>query len=1036
MGSSKQAHLDAQKKRMAQRVRLFLKAKGDQDAKGARVKWDKKFVPNVEHILGLDHALQGGTGLDLKHFQAARRPVAVPPGHRRYFVPADKLPICMTRDGFASRSCIANCTTGEKWLEVDWAPSSRKLLFEVLDCGSIGWYSKYFLFAEGCIRGCFQADPCHVRYNRFKTCVRTAGLWDIWLEGSILVGLRKGPWSGAAHFSTLREVAENMAAHGSSDDPLFQMLYEYILEDGHGSQVPEEAWSMEHIQATWDRLLEVDIFNKKGSKAKVSRWFSWPCQMRGMLKSLSWLLLVCLKVGIENNWYATVDDTPLVSSARVKPTEEVPDEAAAPQGHQLLARDDAAPDDADGAAAEPCVDQKRAMTKSTMHLACEILCNRAHCKVFSIICVLGEASETEHNKQVTKCKTQRGCLEWWSGLAGESWLQVCMGEVTCLCDPQSLSSMGFKSAHTPLTEEHPDRLEEQHLADSMMKLLIELLKVEINEGRVYSQCPPYVYGGLLHHDVQKRSTCMAFLKRVWVALEAAETHARDDPWMQAFLRNLVWTKQVWAREILIGLRECNFASLPQLLSKEIRACGMAMKSSKLAEDGFNNLRDHERLHKASKLGRASRWHATITSSLLEDAGRPGVVITDADKFGAGKKVPSSMFEAKQVASSLPDELLEQFRSAKTPWGPKPNDFHLQAQRLEVLLQAGSDYHKLKQSWLALLVEPGCILYKYGTNLVEHGLVLSVTDYGAVAWKVQGKRRGDFTYYALVPAQGAQPWRQLCVLGDLPSWEVSEVTLLPPAIVAARCDPEAAHRHGCLLVPTATKGLMAFAASRAFHRLNTGRLKELAAILEVKIPNTRPRTEFEWRRLLINSALPFESPEGIDCIIEEWTGLQPKEDVWGTCLTADGLTALEGALDQDEVAEIKAIVQTRCAQAAESHPGKASSSSAGAPKKRGRKPAKLKVPFGEIFTKDQARELLPTTADGATLKGCTIHDDRKLHMRWKASYPKKEAPFTNSCSWSEHISDKVACLRVLRWCWACHSQLTGQECPWDWGDLGD
>jgi len=49
---------------------------------------------------------------------------------------------------------------------------------------------------------------------------------------------------------------------------LFQMLYEYTLEDEHGSHVPEEAWSMEHMQSTWDRLLQFDIFKRRARRPK------------------------------------------------------------------------------------------------------------------------------------------------------------------------------------------------------------------------------------------------------------------------------------------------------------------------------------------------------------------------------------------------------------------------------------------------------------------------------------------------------------------------------------------------------------------------------------------------------------------------------------------------------------------------------------------------------------------------------------------------------------------------------------------------
>ena len=490
--------------------------------------------------------------------------------------------------------------------------------------------------------------------------------------------------------------------------------------------------------------------------------------------------------------------------------------------------------------------------------------------------------------------------------------------------------------------------------------------------------------------------------------------------------------------MLIGLSENSFASVPAPVHQEVMAFARAMKSSKPADDSFNFLRDQEAGHKAHKLGRASRWHKTVHSGVMQDAGRKAVQVTDAGRFAAGKTLPATMFMAKSVSDTLDEELLQRFRQSKKPWGPKPDAFHLTADRLEALLQAKGDYSKLKRSWLALLAEEGSIVYRPGTNLVEHGLVLSTSEFGAVVWKVHGKRRGEFKFYVLKPAPGVHPWKQLQLWDDLADWRVTEVDALAPAVASAKCNHDVEQRPGLLLVPRATKPLLAAAAAKAFYKLNFGRLRELATtVLELEIPKPKPRSEYDWCRVLMKHVLLSQPDGSIDSLMEEWRGCKPKPSTWGMCLTEKGVEALDGVLDADEVEQVKEAVadhtakskglQKACAQP---------SSSSSAPAGRGKRaPRLMKVGLGKVFGRADARALLPMQG-GIPVKGCSVQIDKKLHMRWIASYPNPFPPYSHSCVWNDTVSERTACLRVIRWAWQCHTAATGEACVWEFGHLGD
>eukprot|EP00972_Heterocapsa_arctica_P017026 2515474-Heterocapsa_arctica.AAC.1 len=83
-----------------------------------------------------------------------------------------------------------------------------------------------------------------------------------------------------------------------------------------------------------------------------------------------------------------------------------------------------------------------------------------------------------------------------------------------------------------------------------------------------------------------------------------------------------------------------------------------MHTSKSVEDTFNMLRDEEKQHKSSKLGRCSRWHKTIESGILEEADRRRLLVTDADRYAASTAIPDAMFHAGKNEFSLGVDVME------------------------------------------------------------------------------------------------------------------------------------------------------------------------------------------------------------------------------------------------------------------------------------------------------------------------------------------------------------------------------------------
>jgi hypothetical protein len=392
---------------MDERLKSFLKEKADQTSAAAKVSFHKRYATNVDHLKALDHSLQGTFGFSLKSFECERPPRARAKDEKRYFVKAADLPPDLCRDlGLESRSCIHDQVTGKRFLEVLWT-AERKCLFQVLDCGASAWPGKFFLYSEAAVRGGFMGDPCHTRFNRFKTAVRKVGLWGSWLEGSLINGLRRGPLAGASNFATLSSTASSMFESSDYKDPLFKHCYVPIALHFFKGNLPMDVHSEGIMKLLWDSLPRAGVFHRKGSTQKSSRWFQWLVQMEDISLDLGFLWMVLCRVCIERNYVGTLDD---LASDHVRPA---PVQAEAPVPAEPDRR--VAGANSETALADKEMKAARKKTRNNLHLACKILNTDLQVSLIKMIYIVGRVSKERHGTQAHMCKTQLGGLHWFAG---------------------------------------------------------------------------------------------------------------------------------------------------------------------------------------------------------------------------------------------------------------------------------------------------------------------------------------------------------------------------------------------------------------------------------------------------------------------------------------------------------------------------------------------------------------------------------------------------------------------------------------------
>lgn len=266
----------------------------------------QKLLPNYRHMRALDHALFSATGCGLAAFVPARRPGALLKGQRRFDIDIQELPIELQEHGHGRtvRWCIEDTEQGDSWLEAAWDATTRKVFHNILDRGSIGWQSKFFIFCELGLRGQQWPDIHHRRWNAALRSIHGAGLTLVKLDIQLIFNLSRGPWHNGANFGKLSEAAFEYLSSVDCDDKLFGQYYPWLVEDPIGFNPPPTYGTQAHMQQVFESLLEAKSLNLKGGRSKMNRWFDWVKKAQSLKESWATICLVLVYIGLHEKWFS------------------------------------------------------------------------------------------------------------------------------------------------------------------------------------------------------------------------------------------------------------------------------------------------------------------------------------------------------------------------------------------------------------------------------------------------------------------------------------------------------------------------------------------------------------------------------------------------------------------------------------------------------------------------------------------------------------------------------------------------------------
>lgn len=1004
-------------------------------------------LANRNHTMGLDHALQTGLGLSgLAAFACSAPVLALKAGETRYWVQVRDLPIEIQRcsPDRDRRSCIAS--GGQRRLEVNWS-APRPSLHINCDMGMIGWVSKAALYHSGvgALRGWWEADPAHRRHNNVLGAISRAGMSWCKLEVLLTNTLVSGPFDSAAFFGVVVEASEELFANMDFHCPLFQEHYRRISFEHHKGVLPVHFASEEHMQEMWAACREAWVFSKRGEKPKQGRWFK--VFARAELQEPCWtmLLMVLQYIGLVEGWAVDMDDARLADGAL-----DASRAAASTQGRGVKGQGGAEERPAGQEVAQRSVAESNAQVESlrkrchnVLHVCMTIFSRPSVRALWLMVTRLTRPTQEAHGKALVMQKTKQGCSEWCIDMALGRYCSGLAATFEVFRDEHMLVEAGLLS-QCVAGEGFVFSLDiAGPMVEATFEFVLHLVGSEILWCRRYNDMPPGLFMALLsdeHKEVSLRR-----LEGWWQALLEFEAEVLRDPSLRKFHSELTWAHASWVREIMTGLAEASWRKVPSDLREELLQVSRTFKSSKLAEDGFNLLRDRGRHHKAQRQSIGLRYANILTSALLSDADRPLPPVRSGSK---APEVPAEIFKSScNEDFSLGDAFMEALMSDSDVTVSSAK--YMQASCLwSAILQMRPYFQRLSRVWMSLLARPGDYIMKRAADgIVQCGLVVASTQFGAVVLRVELRPISASLSEICIATQGNELiYDQFCIW-DPEEWEVFQVIPKPPAWAAAHGLSGDFSRGIFFTVNSAAPSkLLIASAYRGFQSLTVAQLGDMVTTFAISYAGRRPTLEAEVASLVIRHFLPDLSQEELLEVVNQ-RNLKSKQAGGQSILSsetakvaADGLgdeelgTSLDSEVKAAELA--KKVLRQNLAKVPPHLVGSVrrvsrttgAGSSADLPSSQ---PQPVAPPLvRRSYALSEIRALLPK------VRGCTI--TQHTGKAWLARYPGQPGDkLSLTVGFKKGDKDSIydALVEVLTWVWTRHQSqpsYAGEQPPFDLG----
>ena len=1024
---------------------FFSQSLNEDEARQLSVPLKTAYLANADDLRALDHALRETFSWSLSDLRPQQPCTRLEAGQQRYMVKMEDLPLGIRQSSYgrSHRSCVRR-VDGTTFLEAPQVPH-RRVLHEWLDMGSVGWNGRYPLFHKWQCRGSMGFDPSHRRWDNVLNVYTSSGLNLLRLEMLVLQTFTSGPWHSDGNFRKLEHAAVEWNKSSTCDDGLFRFFYARICRDLHNGRYSAEFEAYAHRKSLWDSLPNLVSKCVYGMHTKNNRWFQFVRRHSEFKQYWSLTLAVCCYCALHKGVWRGIDDSPLLKHTlpgRLLPDAELHAVASVSgiSGPRSVAWSNEE------------MKKLRSSCKTGLELATTILAMEETRALATGTTAIALSLDGEHARTITEMKTRSGAFNWRLEMAIGGRFGPALRGMSVLWDAQILVDVGLLSFHGANKCEFSDESASK-IADCLFVFARDLLAAEVNFARQYSGDFPNFFVALLDKDDDRRAESFRYVSDVWLTLTNMEQKCATDPWLDSYMRDLMFPLNIWCREVFVGIHECGGTALPGDIAQEVLGYARGFGGTKINEDMFNILRRRCKLSPNDQLGPAGVWHCSLTFELITANDMRPVKSTadDAIQANATSKgtAPKTLFESTSCGTfSLGEETLAELKAGALVWPhPSPQRFLLRPCALDALMRCRDDVGKLKRAYLSKLVYPGDVIVERLERVTDNrALAIDVNEYGIVTWPVHLRKRFDYYVVSLdLVDSRRKPWSQL-IVADVRGWYTLPVIAFPPSVAAKELkidDESPSEFRGIALVLDTRAGpvpILQSAAQQGFSQLTVVEMGKMVRDLEVPYEPPKPSSERDLAALLIRWVFPKIGEETLKEYLAKRGARRPTHD---HILDDSNATAVEGMLRPDDADAAKKTVvkekakptpiapRTLAALALNEKPEEVASSSsssgsggivpAPAPLAIGKKKIDVKVYDGIA-----ARPYMPA------VKGAWIG----IHTgtAWQVRYPPKlDFPRSHTITWNDdvpghgHYDSMVKC---LKWVWAEHYKVTAEACPWE------
>ena len=687
--------------------------------------------------------------------------------------------------------------------------------------------------------------------------------------------------------------------------------------------------------------------------------------------------------------------------------------------------------------------------------------------------MIGDPIDIEHGMQLTECKTPTGSIEWHIRTACGPWPQLnaifnAMFSRKLLLMTGLISDRQVAQCGGPFTDEeaHAVRVKWFEFGSS-------LIGYEVLFICLYRVSPPGCFVRLVSKDREEHDAGMVWLKKLYLAVEAAEELAKTDAWMARWLDGLLWRNNPWVMEKFTALAETEFTCIPQDQQSEF-ADPFKGVGTKDMEDSINELRRCCEESPAGNVSTAHQWWHLQNCGLFDERGYRPVQPTKQDYVGHGRQsLPKKMFNAGSYLKnfSLGDD------AAKLLVGnsftcPNADNFMKQCIRTSALEWAhGKEFEKLKLLWTNKLFVKGTVV-SHREGLVDNIalLVVSVSEYGFIGWRVRVIMEGGIEWVRFTNPE-AVPF-EIKHVEDPEEWTVIQCEPVHPSVAVQANDGRQNidfDAYGYRTAGTAPQALLDYNALNGFRGwtcpsmlmlldwmpgepvrpkpvreadILAALLKKMftdlpAALIQQCLETRKPTLQLCYTPAITaeNKDLATEAIEaGEDQLISSEIEKQAKRRKPGTgsagkncdptTPTGPSSSSTPPVVSVDPSPVVSVDPSPLPPLALKPASSAESSSHGPAPTPP---PPRRRPPLPDMLDIDMAREYMPE-ALGASL---SIH----TNTRWIVKYMNRTTPGpkTHSRTWDSDESHRTLFLVCMRWVWERHKEATGKQPVWDFSE---